>query len=366
MPAIILVGCSSTTGGAGDSGPRWPDGVSDQDAADDAKVSADSAVADVAAPDTIRADATLGDLTFDGDLPAAGPWKIVSTPATADLHGVACVADHVFAVGHSGTILHRAPGLAAFEVLDAQTTADLYAVTFADSSHGVVAGNAATIWKTEDLGQSWAAAPQCSAYVFDTFYSLHLHSATEGFAAGIAVGGEGGGVKYFNSGSWTCVAPTYQGEVFYDVFRLGDSGWTVGDTGGKIYRTEDKGLTWTAVASGAATVLRGVYFAGAQLGLAVGDGGTILRSVDGKGEAWAKITSPTSVDLYDVHFWDGQSGWAVGAGGTVLHTIDAGATWQAQGAPTKATLEGVCFTSAKQGWVVGAGGVVLQTTTAGL
>jgi hypothetical protein len=37
-------------------------------------------------------------------------------------------------------------------------------------------------------GQSWAVALRCSAFVFETFYALHLHAANEGFGTGRAPG----------------------------------------------------------------------------------------------------------------------------------------------------------------------------------
>ncbi len=350
--------CSSRSTTPDRSGPIWPDLRLDRAPPDQARP--DLALPDRAAPD-------LGpgtDRRVEASKPA--PWALVKTISTEDLHAVACAQGHAIAVGAKGTVLHRDPALGSFALEPAAITADLHTVSFSvDGKYGVAAGKDPQIWQSLDLGKTWAVAPQCSAYVFDTFHALHLSSDKEGFGAGIAVNSAGGGNKYYGGVSWVCGAQTYPGEVFYDVVRLGPAGYIVGDTGGKIYRTEDSGLTWSPVAAGTTQILKGVAFAGGLLGVAVGAGGTIVRSTDGKGATWSGVTSPSSEQLEAVHLFDTVHGWAVGGGGTILVTKDGGQSWSAQASGVKARLEGICFTSATEGYAVGAGGIVLHTTTGG-
>jgi photosystem II stability/assembly factor-like uncharacterized protein len=367
--SLLMIACSSrSTVQLDRPGPVWPDLRPDRPARDHRLLEARRP--DAAPGDRPRADVWPYD--FRPEAPPAPPWDLVKLLTADDLHDVACVAGHVFVVGAQGTILHRGPTDTAFNLqlppTQATQTAELYTVSFADTSYGVAGGHDAQIWQTKDLGASWTIAPQCSAYIFDTFYSLHLGAADQGFAAGVAVGGSGG-TKYFNPPgvSWVCSMP-FAGTVFYDVFRSGDRGWVVGDTGGpitQIYRTEDQGLTWAPVAAGTSSILRGIWFIGPWIGVAVGDGGTIVRSTDGDGKVWATVKSPTSGALHDIFFWDALNGWVVGAGGTILHSGDGGATWSAQKTASSARLEGVCFTSANDGWAVGEKGILLHTTTGG-
>jgi photosystem II stability/assembly factor-like uncharacterized protein len=353
---ILLAGCSSSSPGSDSGGPRWPE----------------ARPPDRAPPDRPGGRPEVGrDLAGDADARRdVGPqpgWKTVAVPTSEVLRAVACFQGHVLAVGGKGTIVRKDALASSFAAVATSITAELHTVSFApDGSYGAVAGQDSQIWQSKDQGQSFAIAPQCSAFVFDTFYSLHLHSATEGFGAGIAVQSAGGGYKYFAGASWVCGPSTYAGEVFHGVFRLAKSGWIVGATGGKIYRTEDEGQSWTTVSAGTGQALRGVAFAGALLGVAVGAGGAIVRATDGKGAVWSAVASPVASDLHAVHFVDTLRGWAVGAGGTILYSKDGGQGWSVQPSGTAAPLHGVCFTAANEGWAVGDGGVILHTTSGGL
>lgn len=356
----LTAACADRATNDPDSGSIWPD-VTFIDAAVESGPRPD-VTADLPQSDLPLVDAPVPDASNAGWKPVA-----ISFPLTEDLHAVDCVQGHVYAVGNKGTVIHydtiKGSGFALQTI---STTSDLHAVTFADLTYGVVAGKDATIWQTQNLGAIWSTAPQCSAYVFATFYALHLHTANEGFAAGEAVNSAGAGAKYYEGYSWVCTSPTYPSAVFYDVFRLKDSGWIVGDTKGLIYTSSDKGYTWKSVSAGTTEILRGVQFVSASQGVAVGAKGLVVRSTDGKGEVWAKVTTPVTADLWDVHFFDASKGWAVGDKGTVLQTTDGGKSWTAQVSGAATRLEGVCFTSATEGWAVGEKGTLLHTTTGGL
>ena len=326
----------------------------------------DQAASDTKAPDTKPPDLP------PPDMPPPPTWKAAKSTTTDDLHAVACHSYHVFAAGAKGTIVHSGPGAPAggtFAKQQSNIASDLYTVTFAidgkGKTYGAAAGNNAYIMETKDWGKKWDVAPQCSAFIFDTFYSLHLTAFDKGLGAGVAVTNQGGGMKYYTGYSWVCATPTYKNEVMYGTHSMGKLGWTVGKTGGKIYYTVDEGWTWKSVTAPSKETLRAVTFATAKLGVAVGDKGTILTSTDGKGLTWKVTKSPVTADLYDVHFRDATNGWIVGDKGTVLHTADGGKTWLAQKTGVTTRLEGICFTSAKNGWAVGAKGTVLYTTTGG-
>ncbi|MFH1132045.1 MAG: YCF48-related protein [Pseudomonadota bacterium] len=354
---VMFVGaCSSSNGTqAQDSNPIWPDAFLE---------------AGVDASLDLGGEQSSIDLADDQVIQDIGPingW-VASTVGTVDLHAVACVQGDVFAVGNGGTVLHHKstdPPGKVFSTVDTPTIADLYTVTFADLTYGVVAGNDPKIWESKDGGTTWTVAPQCSNFSFETFYSLYLFSPTEGFGAGLAANLAGAGFKYFSGGSWVCGGDPYPDEIFYGVFRLGDKGWLVGDTKGKIYYSGDKGATWDPTTYGTNEVLKSVHFAELGLGVAVGEKGSIFSSQDEKGSIWTQVTSPVSTDLWDIHFWNAKLGWAVGEAGTILYTSDGGQTWTQQTSNTTSRLEGICFTSATEGWAVGEGGTVLYTNTSG-
>jgi len=364
LVAGLLVACSDRAT-VGDGAAIWPDLVLDQPVVD---LGADASH-DLGLPDGPPRDAP----SADGDL-STTPWQVLQVAGGADLHDVACLTGgHVFIAGSGGTLLHHdpvSPGSLSPQVVGdpaAPVTSDLYTVTFADTTYGAVAGKDWRIWETRDLGQTWPVAPQCSAFTFDTFFSLHLTSASAGFGAGITVNNQGGGYKYYTGYSWVCGPITYPGEVFYDVFRLGQGGWIVGDTAGKIYRTADGGSVWVGYSAGTTETLRAVTFHGSgNPGVAVGEMGTIVVSTDGAGSIWSAVASSVTTDLLGVTMVDSLVGWAVGKGGVLLRTADGGQSWSAVPSGVSADLESVCFTSQSDGWVVGQGGTVLHTTSGGL
>jgi photosystem II stability/assembly factor-like uncharacterized protein len=354
---VVLAGCTERST-SNDDGGVWPDLSPDLKARD---LSPPDQGVDRSPPDGPARDLSLL------------PWKSVKVHQNPDLHAAACLASgDVFVAGDKGTLLHRGPNSPPGIVFTKQpvgnpvTTTDLYTVTFADAAYGATAGKGWEIWDTKDLGQTWATAPQCSAFLFDAFHALHLDTSTTGFGAGVANNNQGGGYKYYTGYSWVCGPTPYPNEEFYDVVRQGKSGWIVGNTAGKIYRTEDEGMTWAAVNAGTTATLRAVHFQSASLGLAVGDGGVIVRSTDGAGKVWQSVTSGVKKDLYDVTMVDAATGWAVGDGGTLLTTKDGGQSWTSQQSGVTERLEAVCFTSKKDGWAVGQAGVVLHTETGGI
>lgn len=141
-----------------------------------------------------------------------------------------------------GLAVLGSPLLAAqetWEVLDAGTTADLYAVSFPTSEIGYVAGDAGTVRVTLDGGTSWVD---------------------------VSIAG----------------GPDLRGIHFFDII----TGVAVG-AGGRIYRTTDGGVFWTEIPSGTVESLVSVAFDG-NVGVAGGTSQTILRS-DDAGLTWTVV-----------------------------------------------------------------------------
>jgi photosystem II stability/assembly factor-like uncharacterized protein len=298
------------------------------------------------------------------DAAVGAGWR-VAWSAGVPLHDITCVQDHVFIAGDKGTLLHhepKAPQCGGFAKLNVGTTADLLTVTFADLTYGVTAGRDWQIWETKDAGKKWAVAPQCGSTIFKAFHSLHLYSATKGYGAG-EVKGYGGAYKIYPGKTWICTDQTFANSVLFDAFRLGDNGWFVGDTNGRIYHTPDEGTTWFYGDTGFTKPLRGVAMTSKLVGIAVGDEGVIQRTEDGL--SWTQVKTLGTDDLREVFFFDDNKGWIVGASGTIMYTSDAGKTWNYQTVATTDTVEAVCFNSATHGWAVTDKGDILYTTTGG-
>ena len=313
----------------------------------------------------------------------------------------------------SSLMLFPSHGLAqeGWQIQESGTTQNLYSISAVDQNTATAVGNAATILRTTDAGQSWdAQIPEPASGL------LGVSFADED--AGVATG-QDGTILYTASGGdyWQTVQTgwmlTYRGafqltpmigwvvgsnSIFqplvertvdgwqtfdYAVFYLEHGGSNEGNlrdacftddqigcavaaawTGeGAVVRSTDGGASWSTVAW-VAHVLEGIDFESAGTGYAVGLQGIMLKSTD-SGATWGPLTSGVGVDLYGVSFGAPGIGTAVGQSGTILRTTDDGESWDEQESGTGVNLNSVCFVDDQNGFIVGDGGIVLHTTTGG-
>jgi photosystem II stability/assembly factor-like uncharacterized protein len=126
-------------------------------------------------------------------------WSVV--PVVGDPYvflDISYVSGSAFAVGLNGVIFRSTNDQNNWTQLASGTTADLWGVSFADASNGVVVGNNGTVLFTSDGGSSWVqrGIPQVTTR-FERTYMLNPSIAT--------VGGFGARIyQTFDSGqTWT-------------------------------------------------------------------------------------------------------------------------------------------------------------------
>jgi hypothetical protein len=163
------------------------------------------------------------------------------------------------------------------------------------------------IWKTTNAGSSWTKQTAYSTASFANV--IHFWNANEGFSAGDPTG-SGANAKFeilrtTNGGTtWTAVAnaPAPQGGIEYGLTGVkyvnGNNVW-LGTTKGRILRSNDKGVTWSANSTpaldfGGGATGGGVDGSSAQMAFKDANNG-LLITVDGLIDA----TSTPSVALYE-------------------------------------------------------------------
>ena len=199
------------------------------------------------------------------------------------------------------------------------------------------------VFKTTDGGVTWFR--QSSAYngTGDNPMFIHFWNAD----TGLVVGENVNSWKIYTTSDggtyWSFVPianiPTINGDILSEGFEyevVGNTFWFCTSTG-RVFRSKDRGHTWTASAIGQGYGrVHSVAFQDQNIGLAttfVGNSPTTVKTTDG-GDTWFPITPPNrptphilehvpgTTDVYVVtgHIWPGTLTGSA-------YTLDAGSTW---------------------------------------
>lgn len=278
-----------------------------------------------------------------------------------DLNGV-CFSDaqNGWAVGARGTIIHTTNGGAidpgpGGEVTKTRTeysgtTKNLRSVAVASTSTAWAVGDAGTIVRTRNGGQTWL--PQFPPTADD------LNSVCLGGSHVWAVGTRGmifwtsAGVENWRGGpGLSGVNVTLNAVSFADA----NHGYAAGG-GGTLVKTDNGGGAWMHSHPFPASVeVRGLAFPTPATGYAVtwdGHHGGIWRTVDA-GVHWSETTA-SAAPFASVSASGTAEAWASAADGTAWHTSDSGATWDKRTLSNEA-LRGTSVAGGSA-WVVGSRG----------
>jgi photosystem II stability/assembly factor-like uncharacterized protein len=249
------------------------------------------------------------------------------------------------------------------------TGSQLNDLSFIDSDIGWAVGDAGTILKTTNGGESWIRQ------ISDTKANLNGVSFTDEYN-GTAVGyiyywwdgiSEAVIIRTIDGGSTWITQYKFWGDInFYSVFFVDvDNGWVVGNAG-TILRTTDGGINWEPQISGTQYDLNAIYFTDINNGTAVGYN-KILRTSDG-GDTWITQYSSIYISCSGVYFSDINNGWVVGnsfSNGIILNTTNGGNNWETQTLPNNHQLREVSFFDELNGIAVGNNGIIYKTTDGG-
>jgi photosystem II stability/assembly factor-like uncharacterized protein len=276
--------------------------------------------------------------------------------------------------------------------LTSGTINDLYAVATPASNIAYVSGAAGTILKTINSGITWSAQTSTTT---QPLRAIYFTTTTNGYA----VGDNGAAIRTTNGGTtWTTMTtPAPATYSFTDVrFLTGanssigfiTAGYTLGLSGGAIYKTTDGGTTWVTSynLSDALGPFYSTFFTDANTGYAVRANGLVYKTmnggvpvvVPGSPSSWAPggNTSgipPTVSQIYMTSATDGVFG---SSNGIVYRTAGLATGSGILFTPTNTistnTLRGLDFCDAANttGYSVGGNiaantGYILKTTTSG-
>jgi len=189
-----------------------------------------------------------------------------------------------YGVGQVGTIEKTIDGGSSWSLLSSGTTNSLTDITIVSSEVVWVVGYDGTVLKTTNGGSSWMAQTVPVSYDILAISAIDENRAwLTGSPQHLFMYTENGGETWIEADGATI--PYYSG---VDIHFVNDStGWVI--TAGDIYKTIDKGQTWTKQFSRpVAGTFNEMVFTDENTGWVVGETssiGMIYRTIDG-GETW--------------------------------------------------------------------------------
>ncbi len=228
-------------------------------------------------------------------------WEQVSDiPTRSTLTAVTSHGDRVWAVGHDQLILHSSDGGVSWvsqhvsaDINDPQSNSPLLAVHFSNDQNGLAVGAYAAFFRTNDGGVTWQASSielasddsdsddseDSGGYDdgFDDFVDFHLNGITELADGTLYIAAEQGNAYRSNDGglTWTALTLPYGGSMFGAMTLANDQLLTFG-LRGNVFSSVDQGNSWQQIATGSLNSLNGAADAGNGRVVVVGVNGELL------------------------------------------------------------------------------------------
>jgi len=198
-------------------------------------------------------------------------WRQVVVPTRATLTAVSFTDPrNGWAVGHDAVILHSSDGGEhwTLQYSDPGEQSPLLDIAF-DHDHGIAVGAYGLLLVSDDGGGHWRRQP---VHGEDDF---HLNAISGAFLAA-----EAGNLYHFDGKAWQPLPSPYEGSYFGILPLSGDSLLVFG-LRGHLFRSDDRGATWTPIDTGLHAALTDGLVTRTGRIILVGHGGTVLWSDDG-------------------------------------------------------------------------------------
>jgi len=231
-----------------------------------------------------------------------------------------CVADdRIVTVGERGHILLSDDHGKSWRQAEVPTQSTLTGVYFHNRRLGWAVGHDAVILRTEDGGENWARvyyAPEQERPLLDVLFLDEK--------IGFAVGAYGFFLVSKDGGlSWSS-QPVSEDDFHFNQINVSmDGRLYMASEAGRIYASEDKGITWQELSSPYSGSFFGILPLKDGTILVFGLRGNIFRSQD-NGKSWEKMPVPAKSMLTDGLALENGNIIVVGLSGTVLFSEDQG------------------------------------------
>lgn len=266
-------------------------------------------------------------LVLSASVASAQQWELVTPIKTrSEFEAIKMVSD---AVGYAvdkplGTILRTHDGGAHWQRMANNLSNSPVALFMWDELRGIVVGESGHVYRTSDGFETITGAQNPTFGELSCVFFVNDTLGWAGSLTGKIFRSEDSGVTWaqMNSGQPTS---NYMTAIQFLDTHIGYASCS----GGEMLKSIDSGLTWQGVGPFDQLVLmRDFHFYNDQLGVAVGSAGEVIRTTDG-GVTWDSIPSNTTNTMLDLDV-QGDVMVACGANGRMIRSMDAGLTWSVQ------------------------------------
>jgi photosystem II stability/assembly factor-like uncharacterized protein len=251
-------------------------------------------------------------------------WSAVSSGTTQNLNSIHFPTSSVgYACGNAGTIIKTTNGGNSFQTLTASFTQNLNRICFANINSGYVVGDGGLILKTNNAGATWDSV---YSGVTQSLNAINFISASKGFVGGAA----GVILRTIDSGNtWVSSAngiTAGQSDQVNDIFFT-DSLTGFATVSNTIYKTVNGGVTWSALLYNMTFTYRDIQFLNKDTGFVCGNAGMyfVIRTING-GQTWEQSYTSNVAPFNQITFDTDNNILLAGAG--MWKSRDFGLTWQ--------------------------------------
>jgi len=197
-------------------------------------------------------------------------WTRAEVPTRATLTGVSLTdATHGWAVAHDAVILRTRDGGLTWESVYAAPEQErpLLDVWFEDAEHGIAVGAYGLVLETRDGGDTWKPRDIGAG-------DQHLNHISAASSKRLYIAGEAGSVYRSDDGgqSWRHLSIPYSGS-FFGALPLDEQGIYVYGLRGHLFYSDDAGASWRAVDTHTQSLLTNA--------IRIDDHGVLITGMDG-------------------------------------------------------------------------------------
>jgi photosystem II stability/assembly factor-like uncharacterized protein len=245
--------------------------------------------------------------------------------------------------------------LCLFTITNSYGLESIYSIYKAPNKN-VYAVGFGNVFMSNDTGKTW----KCNHITNNQLYSVFFVNQTNGFV----VGRNGLLFKTIDKGNtWSIIPLMYTNKLYSIYFPSIDTGFITGEDG-LILKTFDGGETWLKKETNFHGRIFSISNNKKNTWVAVGDSGKVLKSSD-KGETWNGNNFGNN-RLRSVQYTKSSIWYIVGDNTTMLKTINDGQAWNTMTTSYSSTyFNAINFLDNSNAVVVGYNGMILQTNDAG-